>query len=169
MQTARERTEEEEELLLKSLLVQHDERYAKMEHYRKNGGDDHFERICKSSALMSTISKRVDMENDDGPGPALYGRMEWQDNFDRSVKRLFVDFELTDFPAGRLKHVDRMYKWFEEHGQKQVRKAQRGPNYLVADRRQAMPPGSTRNIPSRSSAATEILAGAYSLLARLPS
>lgn len=74
-------------------------------------------------------------------------RAEWQDTFDRSVRRLFVDFELSDVPSCRLNHLDRMHSWFLEHGAKQQRKVMEGPSFLVADRSSEAPAGSTRNVP----------------------
>jgi hypothetical protein len=74
-------------------------------------------------------------------------RAEWQDTFDRSVRRLFVDFELSDVPSCRLNHLDRMHSWFLEHGAKQQRKVREGPSFLVADRSSEAPAGSTRNVP----------------------
>jgi hypothetical protein len=88
-------------------------------------------------------------------------RIEWQEKFDRSVRRLLVDFQLTDAPTCRLNHLDRMHAWFVDHGQKQARKVQKGPSYLMADRTDHMPAGSTRNLPA--AAADHPLADVFSV------
>merc|ERR550514_2462194 len=93
------------------------------------------------------MSFRVKAKSDDAA--SVTERIQWQEAFDKSVRRLFVDFELSDTPSCRLNHLDRMHSWFTEQGAKQARKAQKGPSYITADRSGVMPAGSTKNIPSR--------------------
>lgn len=178
----------EEKMQIKSLQIKHDDRYDAMAHYRQHGGSNastgHFAKICKVNRRMYALKEDLaEAGNDDTfediadrevehaeenferaprqPPATVTDRIEWQESFDRSVKRLFQDFELTDTPSCRLNHLDRMHAWFTDHGAKQVRKVVQGPSYLTADRRGVMPPGSTRNIPSKLSATTQILSSAY--------
>lgn len=178
----------EEKMQIKSLQIKHDERYDAMAHYRSHGGTasttGHFAKICKVNRKMHALTEeRNDATEDDAfediaareleepvdnfertprnPPANVSDRIEWQESFDRSVKRLFLDFDLTETPSCRLNHLDRMHTWFSEHGAKQARKVVKGPSYLVADRREVMPPGSTKNIPKKLSNTSQILASAY--------
>mmetsp|Transcript_9279 Transcript_9279/g.22120 ORF Transcript_9279/g.22120 Transcript_9279/m.22120 type:complete len:243 (-) Transcript_9279:125-853(-) len=90
----------------------------------------------------------------------------WQDSVDRSIKRLMLDFDLTDEPSCRLNHLDRMHDWFVRHGPK--RKAPQrvdvGPNYLIAERRGREPPpaGSTMLVSGVLSPTSELMSNLYS-------
>jgi len=165
---------EEEEQLIKSLRIVQDERYDAMNYYKEHGGKmdqkgDHFDNICGTNRRLHGLDAReshgltkdskfdeiadweleIDEDGKRKPRRAavdLEQRIEWQESFDKEVRELFVNFELDDHPELRLKHLDRMHDWFNMHGQKQTRKVQRGPHYLVADRNLPMPPGSTKDI-----------------------
>mmetsp|Transcript_53797 Transcript_53797/g.156878 ORF Transcript_53797/g.156878 Transcript_53797/m.156878 type:complete len:236 (-) Transcript_53797:134-841(-) len=173
--------EADEGLLTKSLQMHHDTRFDTMDFYRQHGGtsDDkgHFARMCQTNRKMHGLieqqkkvsgkdgfddiaAREVDDETFDGKrilrvaAASVTSRVDWQEAFDKSVKRLFVDFELTQSPGCRLNHLDRMHGWFTEHGAKQTRKDQKGPSYLTADRKAEPLPGSTRNVPSRQGGAS---------------
>jgi len=164
---------EDENLVMKSVQIPHDKRYDRMDYYRMCGGTadetGHFARIvqtnrrmhglveekkqvCLEAGFEDIAEREVEDETCDGeriarnPAACLAERVEWQESFNQQVRRLFVDFELTQSPGCRLNHLDRMSAWFTEHGAKQTRKVQKGPNYLVADRKGPALPGSTRNI-----------------------
>lgn len=168
---------EEEKAVLSSLQIGNDVRYDAMEHYTKHGGtadtEGHFARICAKNRRMHGLQEEArqveatagfddiaarehDDEMHDGnrilriPGASVNDRVDWQESFDRSVKRLFVDFELTQAPGCRLGHLDRMHAWFQEHGGKTTRKSTKGPSYLMMDPKGAPLPGSTKNLPPRS-------------------
>jgi len=170
---------------VKSLQMGRDERYIKMDYYRKYGGsaaaDGHFQRLSKTNrrmhglvedqaaitdgSQMVNIAEREKEEEpwrlDKKPAASVQDRVEWQEIFDRSINRLFIDFQLSDSPACRLNHLERMNTWFTEHGAKQTRKARPGPSYLVADRASPMPPGSSKNVPAKLSNTSLMLADIY--------
>mmetsp|Transcript_38448 Transcript_38448/g.86681 ORF Transcript_38448/g.86681 Transcript_38448/m.86681 type:complete len:241 (-) Transcript_38448:197-919(-) len=179
---------EEEKQVFKSLQISHDTRYDAMDYYRVHGGTasstGHFARICQINRRMhglpevkktlgdgASLQDLVELELEEPvndwervaytPAASVAERIEWQESFDKEVKRLFVDFELTDQPACRLNHLDRMHSWFTEHGAKQARKVVKGPNFLVMDRKGRLPPGSTKNIPTKLSNTTQVLASEF--------
>eukprot|EP00931_Biecheleriopsis_adriatica_P058033 TRINITY_DN34473_c0_g1_i1.p1 TRINITY_DN34473_c0_g1~~TRINITY_DN34473_c0_g1_i1.p1 ORF type:complete len:253 (+),score=23.39 TRINITY_DN34473_c0_g1_i1:33-791(+) len=92
----------------------------------------------------------------------------WQDSVDRSVKRLMVDFDLSDEPSCRLHHLDRMHHWFKQHGPKNAstpaETAISGPSYLTADRAslEPLPAGSTMGLAGQPSLTSELMASLYS-------
>lgn len=165
--------------IIKSLQLKNDERYERMDYYRAHGGTSstsgHFVELKKTGRRMvgrveelpdvkpdstaNDIAIRALEDEQDGVGELfqiprqrtvdIESRMQWQASFDRHVKRLFVDFNLSDVPSCRLNHLERMNNWFQEQGGKQERKSAQGPCFLVADRGSVMPPGSTKNIPDR--------------------
>jgi len=96
----------------------------------KQGGRDSFVDIATIEQATETETRGAG----DGVG-GVEGRVEWQRSFDRSLKRLMIDFELSDMPACRLGHLDRMHKWFTTQGGKQARVAQGGPSYITVDKR----------------------------------
>jgi len=172
----------------KSLQIKNDERYARMDHYKNHGGTNagegsHFSKLIKTDRISQGDTEAVvaideetdfkDVANTEGEmderhGPArlqstngVGDRVQWQETFDRNIRKLMLDFQLTDVPSIRLNHLDRMSDWFVGHGQKQARKAAKGPNYLTADRSATPQPGSTRGIPVKMSNATLRLAGSY--------
>merc|ERR1719436_269612 len=100
--------------------------------------------------LQSLVDHHEELErNHEKPVSDLGSRIRWQEGFERNLKLLMVDFELSEVPSCRLNHLDRMHEWFTEHGAKQMRKVKKGPSYLTADRGQEMPAGSTKNIAAR--------------------
>jgi len=156
----------------KSLALCLDPRYKEMTRFQQNSAKagSHF------AKLMGNKTKSDNEESDDGDDgdddhattgfadiaaleqqaarageapdvSAMKGRMNWQLDFDRTMKRLFVDFELSDTAACRIGHLDRMHNFFLKSGQKQVRKTKEGPSYLVVDNRRERPPGSTACVP----------------------
>jgi len=165
---------------LKSLQLKEDRRYKKMDFYRQhNDKSEHFSKIRKSIAPVEFVPPpfsedlplpRVPEPEERTPRPkaaSVEERIEWQEAFDSSVKRLMIDFQLTDVPAARLRHLDQMADWFTDHGGKQARKVQKGPNFLVAERDGSMPAGSTKNVPSATGTSLQ-LAAAYSLRSPRP-
>merc|ERR1719203_126978 len=104
-----------------------------MEYYKDHSvASGHFARLCNnvvdgvdasvvdSAALFSRIAEEeVRRERDweeDGRqrqrDANLQERVEWQDSFDRRLKQLLTDFELSEVPSCRLNHLDRMHSWF---------------------------------------------------------
>mmetsp|Transcript_1746 Transcript_1746/g.5155 ORF Transcript_1746/g.5155 Transcript_1746/m.5155 type:complete len:227 (-) Transcript_1746:87-767(-) len=164
---------------LKSLRIPQDERYKQMQYWRENAGGrllnaDVGETISGADVGIDgvNVSVVVERESTVPPEPAereprkkvamVDDRIEWQESFDRQIRMLMVDFNLTDVPQTRLRHLERMHHWFTDHGAKQSRKVQKGPSYLTAERDGTMPPGSTKNLPGLSTTSLQ-LAGAYTM------
>eukprot|EP00913_Durusdinium_trenchii_P027467 g25760.t2 len=83
------------------------------------------------------------------------------------LRRLMVDFDLTDEPSCRLHHLERMHDWFVRHGPKGKAPAMPeigGPSYLRAERnsREPAPAGSTQNLAGVLSPSRELMARMYS-------
>jgi len=163
-----------EQALVKSLQLKNDARYTRMNHCDQGHADGD---VCGHATLAMKANRHmVGLEEDqavatqastfnDTPSwdteslEAAGGRtprktvatvdncLEWQECLDHEVRRLFLDFQLSDVPACRLNHLDRMHNWFVQHGGKQARKAREGPSYLTADRDGKMWEGSTRDLP----------------------
>eukprot|EP00420_Gonyaulax_spinifera_P002021 CAMPEP_0197938770 /NCGR_PEP_ID=MMETSP1439-20131203/118671_1 /TAXON_ID=66791 /ORGANISM="Gonyaulax spinifera, Strain CCMP409" /LENGTH=242 /DNA_ID=CAMNT_0043561853 /DNA_START=18 /DNA_END=747 /DNA_ORIENTATION=- len=178
---------EDEKAMIKSLQIKTDERYAAIRYYRDHGGtaskDGHFARMVRTNRQLIGLpqDKTVLNENSDLADVSNWtleaerfggrqqrqavanvgDRIEWQESFDQKVRRLLVDFQLSDAPSCRLNHLDRVHGWFEEHGAKQARKVREGPNYLTADRSGRMPAGSTKNLPGSLSTTSQILSNAF--------
>lgn len=104
--------------------------------------------------------------NGNGPGDyrpgsvqsRLYGRYQWQDQFDSTIKRLMVDFDLSEESGCKLNHLDRFHGWFRDHGQKSADKAKEGPSYLTVSKNEPLPAGSSRNHKAPLSNTSMILA-----------
>lgn len=162
-------------------------RFKEMKHYAQidHMASGHFARLTrnrKKAAAGEEVTddhhisedKKGDVDFDgidvniDAPQAKAIGDVEnrllWQQTFDRTTKRLLVDFDLSEVPTCRLNHLERMHSWFTAHGQKQTRKAKAAPSYIALDRKTLgaeMPAGSTMNFQTKpSSAAVELLAGA---------
>lgn len=166
--------DEAEEALVKSLHLKSDARYAKMNHYEQRlaeryaceqlgrakkpngrmvGLEEEPAVVTKASNLKDMFSQGTGSRDAAGeraprtPVAGSDGRLEWQESFDHEFTRLLVDFQLSDVPACRLNHLERMHNWFEEHGAKPARKKPEGPSYLTADRSEKMWEGSTKDLP----------------------
>lgn len=175
---------QDEELIQKSLRLPNDPRFVEIKHYTNSGNEGHFARLMEgrrlsagpvdarsSSDLTFTDAANVVLQNE----PSLQSqrlkckqfelseRAGWQQCFDSSVSRLMIDFDLSHDAQCRLNHLDRMHAWYEEHGGKQQRKAEKAPNYLTADRTGKMPAGSTANVSTNLSGTSLLLAGAFAL------
>jgi len=177
--------ERDEAETLRSLRMEHDIKYKRMDAYRKYGGE-HFERlmenefdfegensagidlqrICKRELKRAAHEQPSERIGAAKPAGSLEEREKWQNAFDRSMQRLMVDFRLSDAPACRLNHLDRMHDWFTKEGAKQTRKGQQGPSYLTAPRDETLPAGSTKNISHAMSPTSLQLAGAYRMMPR---
>merc|ERR1711879_141764 len=172
--------------LTKSLEIPLDVRYQEMDHYKDHGGtnskDGHFARLIATNRRLQGLKElapdathdpdevmKGELEPEKKPEQiSIQGRVNWQRNFDREVKGLFQDFQLTDVPTCRLNHLERMGTWFTTHGAKQARKVKAGPSYLTADRALPVPPGSTKDLPSSTNNTTLILREEF-MLPRKPS
>eukprot|EP00927_Polykrikos_kofoidii_P021084 TRINITY_DN20092_c0_g1_i1.p1 TRINITY_DN20092_c0_g1~~TRINITY_DN20092_c0_g1_i1.p1 ORF type:complete len:265 (+),score=43.43 TRINITY_DN20092_c0_g1_i1:99-797(+) len=187
MRPATAKTKFMEEETQRSLQIRNDDRYEQMQYYTEHGGTaaetGHFARVCRTNRRMhgkDELKKNIhadaslkdiaemeiqepvnEWEQRQKPSNSVTERVEWNETFDRAVKRLFVDFDLTDVPSSRLAHLERMHTWFEEHGAKQTRKSQQGPSYITAERSGKMPAGSTRNIAAKPSDAALVMVGSY--------
>eukprot|EP00929_Paragymnodinium_shiwhaense_P034287 TRINITY_DN18678_c0_g1_i1.p1 TRINITY_DN18678_c0_g1~~TRINITY_DN18678_c0_g1_i1.p1 ORF type:complete len:261 (+),score=76.51 TRINITY_DN18678_c0_g1_i1:134-916(+) len=177
------RKETEQAQLQASLRIATDARYRSMDYYKRFGGTNsaHFQKMKNDDSKLKgqdpnaeerdvsqfAVEKRVVEEEPEWvkarqkPVCSVEERLEWNEVFDRQVKKLFVDFDLSEAPACRLNHLDRMHSWFKNHGAKQARQGQKAPNYLVQPRNDDMPPGSARNILSRLSDSSSVLKGVY--------
>lgn len=171
--------EEESDVVMQSLRLTSDPRFAAIKHYRDTRADDHhFQRLmnktqvpsktdgaCAASISFNDIANMecaAAAEKGEKKYYALQERIHWQEAFDKSVSQLLVDFDLTHEPNCRLSHLDRMHGWFLEHGGKQQRKAQKAPGYLTADRTASrMPAGSARDLGGKLSGTSQLLAGSY--------
>mmetsp|Transcript_53838 Transcript_53838/g.125852 ORF Transcript_53838/g.125852 Transcript_53838/m.125852 type:complete len:207 (+) Transcript_53838:93-713(+) len=157
--------------VLRALRLHNDPRYREIKHYAEENKDSHchFARMQKRMLKPSIGDGDGATQGDTPRGDngledleAKVGdRIAWQESFDRSVKRLMVDFNLTEEPQCRLHHLDRVHDWFTEHGAKTVRKAAAAPNFLTVDLDRAPPPGSTRNFRGPSGTNPLYLAGAF--------
>mmetsp|Transcript_63873 Transcript_63873/g.101237 ORF Transcript_63873/g.101237 Transcript_63873/m.101237 type:complete len:227 (+) Transcript_63873:63-743(+) len=170
---------EDDELTLKSLRITEDPRMKAIRHYRDHAKDNtHFAHLLNHGATFApkeatseglTFTDIANMETKQESAQmrtnqySLQERVDWQESFDKSVTRLMVDFDLTHEPGCRLNHLDRMSKWFVDHGGKQQRKARKAPSYLVADRTGKLPPGSTANLAGKLSGTSQLLAGSYQI------
>lgn len=177
-----------EDDMTRSMQIGIDERFLKMNHYRNHGGSkaDHFSRLTGKNRQLQARGDKLksedvdeevefkdlmameeEVENDEPwqirkkPACSVNDRVEWQESFDRKVNNLFMDFQLSDAPHCRLNHLERMDKWFSNHGAKQTRKATRGPSYLTVEKGAVPPIGSARTIPSSLGSTSQILAGSY--------
>merc|ERR1719217_1415633 len=110
---------------------------------------------------------RRDLHDDFGrvlqraPGDVT-SRGEWQETLGHSIKRLFLDFELSEeAPRCRLNHLERMHSWFTSHASKQSRNSGLPPNYITTSRYGPPPPGSTRAFSLSMSNASRALATAF--------
>merc|ERR1712008_568030 len=169
-----------EEAILRSLRLKTDTRYETMQRYRDEGGmhssSSHFQRMLKRSRRMNGLPETETVLKKDSshaamaqwnrefeesdvamtkevhePTATIQDRINWQHGFDHSVRRLLQDFDLSDSPGCRLNHLERMHHWFQQHGAKTARKAERGPNFLTMDRNSSPAPGSAMHRPSPSS------------------
>lgn len=101
---------------------------------------------------------------DDRPGTAKsQDAAKWEQAFNGSVKRLLVDFDLSEDPKYRLNHLDRVHNWFVAHGHKKSRKVQKTPNYLKVEKNEPVPAGSTVHVSGQLSNTSLILAGSMSM------
>merc|ERR1740130_76120 len=57
------------------------------------------------------------------------------------------ELQKTRFAAARCEHLDKIYSWYEIHGQKEARKEKRAPPYLRYDPQHPVMPGSMRVAP----------------------
>jgi hypothetical protein len=76
---------------------------------------------------------------------SIQDRVNWQNGFDKQVRRLLQDFDFSDSPGCRLNHLERMHHWFQHHGAKTARKAKIVPNFITVDRNSSPVPGSARH------------------------
>lgn len=110
----------------------------------------------------------VDLSTLTGEERSRVPKALWQDSVDRSIKRLMVDFDLTDEPSCRLHHLERMHDWFLRHGPKgkaaQPESSADGPSYLRAERntRQPAPAGSMQGFSGVLSPTSELMSSMYS-------
>jgi len=162
---------------VQSLRLKTDTRYEAMEHYRDHGGarsqSSHFQRMLKRNRRMhglpeeepvldkesthidisewdiefkeSTVSMQRQMRD---PPSTIQDRVNWQNGFDKQVRRLLQDFEFSDSPGCRLNHLERMHHWFQHHGAKTARKAQLFPGFITFDRNSSPVPGSAMHLRS---------------------
>lgn len=104
-------------------------------------------------------------------------RLTWRESMDHSLRRLLVDLDLsrderlkeyqvknksdkmgeqvpieeeikkTRFAQARCEHLDKIFGWYEVHGQKEARKERKAPPYLKYNPQQPVMPGSMRVAP----------------------
>jgi len=155
-----------------SLRLRNDPRYKEIEHYAEvqSKGKGHFQKVQKRASLMDAAGEDLSailpqkIEEEPVGMSGMGGRMSWQKAFDTNVKRLFIDFSLTEDPACRVNHLDRFSDWFKVHGGKQARKEAAAPNFLQVEKNAQPPPGSARSALSGPvSNTTLILAGSLSM------
>jgi hypothetical protein len=139
---------------LQSLRLANDPQYKEMQHYNMRGGG-HFERLMNGQEKRSSQAVSL-LDPDAVLTGSFQGRAQWQDSFDKTVKRLLVDFDLSEEPSCRLNHLGRMHDWFVTHGGKQQRKERAAPDFIRVQQNAALPPGSARNCGNRSFGASRI-------------
>jgi hypothetical protein len=182
------------EMKLKSMDITNEPKYKEMK-YKKDAAmaeGSHFARIEGAEKTVKedgecptdiSFARVVEMEKQAQAGAeslsknqrlfAVHDRLVWQQEFGRSVDRLLVDFELTQDPNIRVRHLDHMYGWFKDQGGKQERKIAHAPNYLTLDNlvpptapgQEPMPPppGSARGMGGEPSAAAVALSTVYDM------
>jgi len=104
-------------------------------------------------------------------------RLAWREGMDHSLRRLLVDLDLsrderlkeyqvkhksdkmedqkpieeeiqkTRFAKARCEHLDKIFGWYEIHGQKEARKERKAPPYLRYNPQHPVMPGSMRVAP----------------------
>mmetsp|Transcript_82042 Transcript_82042/g.171730 ORF Transcript_82042/g.171730 Transcript_82042/m.171730 type:complete len:283 (+) Transcript_82042:344-1192(+) len=173
--------EQQEREALASLRLGRDERFMAMARYQDFRGTrsdgSHFLRLCQNVIpevptkivdpveIFSRIAHLDEIIHDpeDVAGRfrqrerfTVQDRKEWQSNFEQHIKRLMVDFELSDVPAYRLKHLDKMHEWFQHNGSKQARLGQQGPTWLTMQEDHTLP-GSTKNFEQLLSPVSQML------------
>lgn len=91
------------------------------------------------------------------------GRKEWRAGMNRALRRLMIDMDLGRADAKQnqaheqlCKHFDKMYSWYERHGQmelcnsnQEVVKEPQGPAYLSFDAQGPVMAGSMRKSPTQ--------------------
>lgn len=167
----------------RSLQLKNEARYKEIEHFTEGAWRSHFYRMCQQQSsgssgeaaaagsgkrqsqfrMDSTMQAGGDTAQVAPPGAALdniQGRIQWQEDFDLTTKRMMIDFELSEGDAKcRLNHLDRLHDWFKESGGKQARKAEKAPNYLTTKKNDPPSPGSARSVQGPLSSTAVILAG----------
>lgn len=156
-----------------SLRLRNDPRYKEIEHYaevQSKGTGKHFSQVQKrasveSVGMASVLPQSTEPEvHQAAGGPVMAGRLSWQKAFDTNVRKLMIDFSLTEDPGCRVHHLDRLSDWFKVHGGKQARKEAKAPNFIQVEKNAVPPPGSARSaITGPLSNTTLILAGSLSM------
>mmetsp|Transcript_122195 Transcript_122195/g.243275 ORF Transcript_122195/g.243275 Transcript_122195/m.243275 type:complete len:196 (+) Transcript_122195:84-671(+) len=160
------------DMISRSLQIKNDKRYQDIDYYQKTSetADSHYARMIQRSRRMQGLPEEQTVLKEDSshaeiaswneefdesdvfwsrkqsmkePATNIQGRTEWQNSFDHRIRRLLQDFDFTEAPDCRLKHLDKMHEWFDEHGAKQTRKAKEGPSYIKLERTEERPAGST--------------------------
>jgi len=95
--------------------------------------------------------KPIDRDEID-PTEKTPARLLWRQEMDRSCRKLLTDLQLN-LDADRMgdrahmlrcHHLDKMHKWFTDHGRKETTKEKVGPAYLRYDKDKPTMPGSLR-------------------------
>jgi hypothetical protein len=143
------------DIKIKSMQLANDPRYKEFKYHKEaaHSENSHFTRIAGEEKTVKedttecptdiSFARVVEMEKQALRGGdsqsrnqrlfAVQDRVVWEQEFVRSVDRLLVDFELTQDPYIRLRHLDEMHGWFTDQGAKQERKVKPTPSYLTLD------------------------------------
>merc|ERR1719456_1688121 len=92
-----------------SLRLRNDPRYKEIEHYAavQSAGKGHFSQVQKrasvdSVGMASVLPQSTEPEvHQAAGGPVMAGRLSWQKAFDTNVRKLMIDFSLTEDPGCR--------------------------------------------------------------------
>lgn len=147
-------SDSESAIQLQSLRLANDPQYKEMRRY-SNSGAAHFERLLNGQG--NDKSQVVTCLDPDAVETAsIEGRAQWQNSFDKTVKKLMVDFDLSNEPTARLNHLRRMHDWFVTHGGKQQRKERAPPHHIRLGKNEPLPPGSARHCGRAGSSAAHL-------------
>jgi len=170
------------DVIVKALRIPVDPRFQEIRHFSNNAQSEtgHFKKLCRKSVFGQALpqvpchtdlsfAEVVAMERSckEASGQRkpvrdkVQERLVWQQGFETSVTKLLVDFDLTNDAQCRLNHLERMHKWYLQHGGKQGRKAKASPNYITTERAAVVLPGGTSGLSQHLSNNALVLQGAY--------
>lgn len=143
MQTERQdckTMEEQERIQMKSLNVEQLEPYIELRGAIGVPSKADFAPSTEANVFTERICRQAVVSDQ---------KKYWKEAFDCSIRKLMVDFELTETPGARLRHLDCVHNWYQVHGGTKTRQQKQPPRFpLVPQEGEEPRPGSARNLPS---------------------
>lgn len=131
--------------------------------------NEQMRRMASEKALLPYIGSRAELpdslkaeEEKEQEGPVklvrrtnrFQSRLQWRDEMDHSLRRLFIDVELARDERlkeyshqVRCEHLDKIYDWYLQHGMQEARKERATPPYVRYTSGDSVMPGSLRPAP----------------------